>query len=100
MDKSFALVKDGKVFNVISATQEFIDSIPASKLQGADEVVDLTGTEFGIGCLYDTQSKTLSRPAPSDPKQPEPTLEEKVAALTAKIAQLESDVTTMKEPVK
>jgi hypothetical protein len=87
VEKSFALIKDGKVFNVISATQETINEIGAAKLN-ADEVVDLTGTQFGIGCSYSNGTFTRPEPPPEIPK--EPTDKERLAALEAKIAALEA----------
>jgi hypothetical protein len=91
MERSYGLVKDGKIFNVISATAEVIEEIGLEKLS-ADAVVDLSGTQFGIGCLYDYAGK-VSRPErqPEPPK--EPTLEERLAAL-------EDKVQTIEEPLK
>ena len=56
---SYALIKDGVVFNVISADAETIAEIGLEKLN-ADHAVDISDTSFGIGCLYD--NGTFTRP--------------------------------------
>lgn len=85
MDKSYALIKDGKVFNVISATPEVIHEIGLEKLN-ADAVVDLTGTSFGIGCVY--AGGVFSRPE-KPPEEPKPqTLEDRLAELETQLAEL------------
>lgn len=57
MERNFALIKDGVVFNVIVATQQAINEIGLSNLK-ADAVIDITGTDKGIGDLYDGQNLT------------------------------------------
>lgn len=66
MEKIFALIKDNKVFNTIAATQDVIDKIGFEKLK-ADLVIDITGTEYGIGCILDAAANKLNKPKKEDP---------------------------------
>ena len=82
MEKIFALIKNGKVFNTIAATQSVIDEMGLEKLS-ADAAIDITGSQFGIGHEYD--GVKFTKPLPPEPTIHTPTLEEKLAALTAEI---------------
>lgn len=80
---SYALIKDGKIFNVISADSKTIEQIGLNKLS-ADHVVDITGTDYGIGFLYD--EGIITRPVEQQTEPKPPTVEERLTALEAEVA--------------
>ena len=84
---NYALIKDGKVFNVIVATPEAIAEIGLEKLQ-CDEAVEMTGKQGGIG--YEYSGGVFTRPAmPAPIEQPKST-EQRLAELETEIQNLKA----------
>ncbi len=92
MDKSWLLFKDGVAFNQIAATPEFMQSVTPAKLN-ADEVRDITGTQFGIGCTL--VNGVITKPAPVVAPAAPPTVEERLKAAEQIIATLQTKVNTL-----
>lgn len=83
------VVENSCVFDDILTAQEFLT---ANVWPGAEVVIELP-EGYGIGDSYDEQTGEWTKaPAPEEPEEPEPTLEERLEATEEENRQLKAQV--------